>query len=82
MTFVACRDQVFIKLVLLNIIKHAKGSLDNIFQDSFNKTLSQQLTHVKSYFYQNKLFNPQTFSTSQFRSSLFQIRKVIDSPKY
>ena len=29
--------------------KLAKGSLNNIFQDSFNKTLSQQLTHDRSY---------------------------------
>ena len=26
-----------------------KGSLNNIFQDSFNKILSQQLTHDRSY---------------------------------
>ena len=37
------------KLVLKNVIKLAKGSLNNIFQDSFNKILSQQLTHEKSY---------------------------------
>ena len=29
----------------------AKGSLNNIFQDSFNKILSQQLTHDRSYIY-------------------------------
>ena len=27
----------------------AKDSLNNIFQDSFNKILSQQLTHDRSY---------------------------------
>ena len=27
----------------------AKGSLNNIFQDSFDKILSQQLTHDKLY---------------------------------
>ena len=32
-----------------NVIKLAKGSLNNIFQDSFNRILSQQLTHDKSY---------------------------------
>ena len=30
-------------------IKLDKGSLNNIFQDSFNKILSQQLTHDRSY---------------------------------
>ena len=30
-------------------MKLAKGSLNNIFQDSFNKILSQQLTHDRSY---------------------------------
>ena len=29
-----------------NVIKLAKGSPDNIFQDSFNIVLSQQLTHA------------------------------------
>ena len=32
-----------------NVIKLAKGSLNNIYQDSFNKILSQQLTHDRSY---------------------------------
>ena len=32
-----------------NVIKLAKGSLNNIFQDSFNKILSQQITHDRSY---------------------------------
>ena len=39
----------FIKLVLKNVIKLAKGSLSNIFQDSFSKILSQQFTHERSY---------------------------------
>ena len=39
----------FIKLVLKNVIKLAKGSLNNIFQDSFNKILFQQLSHERSY---------------------------------
>ena len=34
------------KLVLKNFIKGAKGSLNNIFQDSFDKILSQQLTYI------------------------------------
>ena len=32
--------------------KLAKGSLYNIFQDSFNKILSQQLTHDRYHMYQ------------------------------
>ena len=39
----------FIKLVLKKVIKLSKGSVNNIFQDSFNKILSQQLTHDRSY---------------------------------
>ena len=31
-----------------SVIKLAKGSLINIFQDPFNKLLSQQLTHDRS----------------------------------
>ena len=38
-----------IKLVLKNVIKVAKGLLNYIFEDSFNKILSQQLTHDRSY---------------------------------
>ena len=49
LTFVDCCDKSFIKLVLKNVIKLAKGSLNNNFQDSFNKFLSQQLTHDKPY---------------------------------
>ena len=36
LTFVDCWDKIFIKLVLKNVIKLAKGSLNNIFQDSVN----------------------------------------------
>ena len=39
----------FIKLVLKNVIKLIHGLLNNIFQDSFNTILSQQLTHDRSY---------------------------------
>ena len=39
----------FIKLALKDIIKFTKGSRNNIFQDSFNKILYQQLTHDRSY---------------------------------
>ena len=34
---------------MLSYSKLAKGSLDNIFQDSFSKILSQQITHDRSY---------------------------------
>ena len=37
------------KLVLKNVIKLAEGSLNNIFQDSFNKILSEHLIHDRSY---------------------------------
>ena len=39
----------FIIFVLKNVIKLAKGWLNNIFQDSFNIFLFQQLTHDRSY---------------------------------
>ena len=37
--------------LIFKILLIAKGSLNNIFQDSFNKILSQQLTHDRSYIY-------------------------------
>ena len=40
---------VFINPDLKNVTKLVKGSLHNIGQDSFNKILSQQLTHDRSY---------------------------------
>ena len=49
LTFVDCWDKNYIKLVLKNVIKRASGELNNIFQDSFNIILSQQLTHDRSY---------------------------------
>ena len=36
------------------LIGSPKGSLNNILQDSFNKILSQQLTHDRSYYTQQK----------------------------
>ena len=42
-------DKKNLTLVLKNFTKLAKGSLNNIFQDPFNKNLSQQLTHDRSY---------------------------------
>ena len=41
----------FIKLILKSIVNLAKGSLNNTFQDSFDKILSQQLTHDRSYIF-------------------------------
>ena len=35
--------------VLKNVIETAKGMLNNIFQSSFNKILSQPLNHYRSY---------------------------------
>ena len=49
LTFVDSCDKNFIKLILKNVMKLAKGSLNNILQDSFNEISSQQLTHEKSY---------------------------------
>ena len=39
----------FIKRVLENVIKRAFGELNNIFQDEFNKILSQQQTNVRFF---------------------------------
>ena len=47
LTFLTVRIN-YIKLVLKNVIKLAKGSL-NIFQDLSNIILSQQFTHDRSY---------------------------------
>ena len=41
--------KILFKLVLKHVIKLAKGSVNNIFQDPFNKILSQQSTHHRSY---------------------------------
>ena len=49
LTLVDSWDKNYTKLVLKKVIKLAKGSLNNIFQDSFNIILSQQLTHDRSY---------------------------------
>ena len=43
------KKKKIIKLVLKNVMKLAKSSLDNIFRDSFNKILSQQLIHDRFY---------------------------------
>ena len=51
-------DPIIIILVLKNIIKLTKGSLNNIFQDSFNKILSQQLTHNILYLSNKGLYSP------------------------
>ena len=41
------------KLVLENVIKRAFGELNNIFQDEFNKILSQQSTNVSFFLTHN-----------------------------
>ena len=43
LTFLDCCDQIFIELVLKN------GSLNNIFQDFFNRILSEQLNHDRYF---------------------------------
>ena len=48
-----CHDFSFIKRVLKNVIKRAFGELNNIFQDSFNKTLSQKSTSVRFFLSDN-----------------------------
>ena len=45
LTFVDCWDKMILNSSWKNVIKRAF----NIFQDSFNKILSQQLTHDRSY---------------------------------
>ena len=66
LTFVDCWDKIISKFVFKNVINLAKGSLNNIFQDSFNIILSQLLTHDRSYissysaveeFHNNTIFN-------------------------
>ena len=51
LTFVDCCDKI-----LLNSLPN------NIFQDSFNKILSQQLTHDRFYVYETLLANYCSFS--------------------
>ena len=45
---VNCSEKKIIKLKLKNVNKIAKSSLNNIFQDSSIKILSQKLTHDRS----------------------------------
>ena len=66
LTFVDYWDKFFIKLVLKNVIKLAKGSLNNIFQDSFNKISSQQLTHDRSYMSQQLTYDGSYMSLKEF----------------
>ena len=54
LTFVDCCHTILHKLVLKNFIKLAKSSLNNNFQDSFNKIWSQWLTHDRSYMPQTR----------------------------
>ena len=43
----------FIKRVLKSVIQRAFGELNNIFQDEFNKILSQQSTNVRLFLSNN-----------------------------
>ena len=43
----------YIKRVLENVIKPAFGELYNVFQDEFNKILSQQSTNVRFFLSHN-----------------------------
>ena len=47
------------KLVPENVIKLARGSLNNIFKDSFHEILSEQLTHDRSYISQIEMVSYQ-----------------------
>ena len=49
LTFFDCCYKVLLNSSWKTVIKLAKGSLNNIFQDSFNEILSQQLTHDRFY---------------------------------
>ena len=49
-------ENSYLKLSIKNVIKLAKGSLNNIFQDSFNKIKSQQLTHDRAFMYETELY--------------------------
>ena len=51
LTFVDCCDKMLLNSLRKNVIKLAIGSLNGIFQDSFNKILFQQLTHDRSLCY-------------------------------
>ena len=57
LTFIDSWDKIILNLSWKNVIKLAKGSLNNIFQDSFNIILSQQLTHDRSYISSNTYIN-------------------------
>ena len=61
----------FIKLVLKNVIKLAKGLVNNILHDLFNKILSRQLTHDRSYICAKKRSFAQQFTLKKktFRKS-------------
>ena len=46
-------DVYGIKRVLKNVIKRAFGELNNVFQDEFNKILSQKSTNVRFFLSHN-----------------------------
>ena len=48
-------DPIFIKRVLENVIKRAFGELNNIFQDEFNKILSDSQRMSDSFYHITEL---------------------------
>ena len=64
--------------MLKNVIKLAKGMLNNIFQDSFNKMLSQQLTHDRSYIWHNFLANILTLNPFP-KNKFYKLKKFADN---
>ena len=50
---VYCRDKILLHIYILkNIVNLPRCSFNNIFQDSFNTILSQQLTHERPCMYE------------------------------
>ena len=66
------------KLVLKNIIKLAKDALNIIFQDSFNKILSQQITHDRSYISLDNVISLHEFS--RLVTSIFSFPHNVFNP--
>ena len=64
-----------------NVIKLAKGSFNNIFQDSLNKILSQQLTHDRSYLSSRNDPQPNPTRKEITNNSLYQYFQCFDKFK-
>ena len=81
LTFVDCCGKIFNTLVLKNVIKLAKGLLNKIFQDSFNKILSQhsqQLTHNRSYISQQLTHNRSYISPIK-KKNIYIYKRLLQS---